>query len=352
MRNGALLFIALTVILSSCHRNFGPKKSWRPDSGVATPTAPDYAKSQNWASLPEKADPADRIPKGLSGINNQGADAAVDVFFVHPTSYLEPTELSKGWNADVTDKAINSRTDNGSIAYQASSFNGVGRIYAPRYRQANICIYWESDSTLKSSAFDTAYADVKNAFIYFLKNYNHGRPFIIASHSQGTTHAIRLMQEFLDNDDALAEKLVAAYLIGMDVYDTLYKNLRPCTDSDDTRCYVSWRTYARNHFPQGYVRPAREAVCTNPLTWKTDSVYASRTLNRGGILKKFDRVIPELCDAQVLDGVVRISKPHFTGSVFYNIQNYHIVDYNLFYTNIRENAILRSRMFIDIKPDR
>ena len=53
--------------------------------------------------------------------------------------------------------------------------------------------------------------DVKAAFQYYLEHYNNGRPIIIASHSQGTTHAKRLLKEFFDGT-ALQHQLVAAYL--------------------------------------------------------------------------------------------------------------------------------------------
>ncbi len=41
-------------------------------------------------------------------------------------------------------------------------------------------------------AFDLAYEDLKTAFENYLKHYNKGRPIIIASHSQGSLHALRL----------------------------------------------------------------------------------------------------------------------------------------------------------------
>ena len=43
-------------------------------------------------------------------------------------------------------------------------------------------------------------------------------PFIIASHSQGSTHAIRLLKEFVDST-TLQQQLVAAYIIGMQIPD-------------------------------------------------------------------------------------------------------------------------------------
>ncbi len=306
--------------------------------------APDYSKSENWAALPSKDDMADRVPEG-GNLKNEEDSAAADVFFIHPTSYLKATGKNDQWNADVNDEALNKKTDEASIFYQASVFNGAGKIYAPRYRQVHISSYFTNEHDNAKQAFDLAYSDVKRAFQYYLEHYNSGRPFIIASHSQGTTHAIRLLSEFIDGKP-LSKQLVAAYLVGMPVYDTLYAVLKPCNNPNETGCYVTWRTYARDYFPAGYVRPKREAVCTNPLTWRTDSLYASYDLNKGGVLKNFNHIIPKLSDAQVADGVVRINKPHFFGNTFFNFKNYHIVDYNLFYINIRENAQLRVKSYL------
>jgi hypothetical protein len=349
-RNHLLLigFFATLMIAPSCTGRFKSTYIWTPSSRP-TPPAPDYTNPEHWAALPNKSDLADSVPANSGGFNNQ-SDASFDVFFIHPTSYLQQTEKSTGWNAHLDDPKINKSTDEGSIKYQASAFNQAGKIYAPRYRQACIRAYFTTDTSSAQQAFDNAYADVNSAFEYYLQHWNQGRPIIIASHSQGTNHAIRLLQDHFDQDDAKAEKLVAAYLVGMPVWDTLFVNLKPCQDPYDTRCYTSWRTYAKDYFPKKYSKPSREAVCTNPLTWTTDSVYASRELNRGTILKNFNKVRYDVSDAQVLDGVVRISQPKFPGSFLYRLKNYHIVDYNLFYMNIRENAVLRTRMFSDAFP--
>jgi Protein of unknown function (DUF3089) len=266
--------------------------------------------------------------------------------FIHPTSYLKRTEISTGWNADISDQFINLETNKGSIKNQASVFNGVGRIYATRYRQAFIYSYFEGGKENGRLALNLAYEDVRSAFQYYLRNFNNGRPFIIASHSQGTTHAIRLIQEFIDNKP-LSRQLVAAYLVGMDVYDTLFTVLTPCQNQDETNCYVTWRTYAENYYPPGYVAPSRETVCTNPLTWSTNGTYASRELNKGGVLWKYDKVIENICDARVNDGVLRINELHFRVRMFFNIKNYHIVDYNLFYFNIRDNAVNRVERYFE-----
>lgn len=338
-------FCSAFLILSSCTDKFTPPIMENEFDESNLPPSSDYSKPGSWAALPDKKDFADLVP-GNGTLKDEQSTAKADVFFIHPTSYLRKTQLSTGWNADITDEIINQKTDEGAIKNQATIFNGSCRVYAPRYRQAFISAYFVKDKLKREKALQVAYKDVKNAFEYYLQHYNNGRPIIVASHSQGTTHAVKLMKDFFDGTD-LQKQLIAAYLIGMDVYDTLYSTLKPCNNADETGCYMSWRTYAVNYFPPGYVPPNRYAVNTNPLNWKTDSTYADYRLNKGGVLKKFSVIVPGVSDAQIADGVLRINKPKFKGSFLFHFNNYHIVDYNLFYINIRENVNNRVNFFLE-----
>ena len=153
--------------------------------------ATDYAKQENWAALPTMQDNADWTPKGLQNLQDS---AKADVFFIHPTTDVTGF---KG-NAAIDDKSINRQTDNFPIKYQASVFNESCKVYAPRYRQAALNNFFSKNSERSQEAFDIAYKDVKAAFEYYLKNYNNGRPIIIAGHSQGSKHAQRLLREFFD----------------------------------------------------------------------------------------------------------------------------------------------------------
>lgn len=305
-----------------------------------TPLKPDYTNNSSWAALPFIKDAADTFAG--EGLKKEATD--VDVFFVHPTSYTDQPVSAYPWNADLIDQKINQKTDNGSIRYQASVFNGVGRIFAPRYRQAHYDSYITKDTQSARMAFEIAYRDVETAFNFYLENYNGGRPIIIASHSQGTTHAIRLLQNYFDKKP-LSEKLICAYLIGMPVYDTMFSALKPCENESQTGCYCTWRTYATGYFPKDYTEPKVFAVCTNPLSWSIEKTCVSSNCNKGGILRDMNKIIPGLCDAAIADGVLRINRPNFPGSIFLTMKNYHIADYNLFYMNLNENAILRSAFF-------
>lgn len=315
----------------------------RGDAGDSfAPAPPDYSNPAHWAALPDKADPADRTPNGLSDMQ---ASAAADVFFLHPTTYTGDRG-HRQWNGPVDDERLNSKTDGSTILYQASAFNGAGRVFAPRYRQAHLHSYYPRNETEKAAAekaFEIAWLDVKAAFEYYLAHHHQGRPIIIASHSQGTTHAKRLMRDFFDGKP-LQKHLVAAYLVGIPVEKDYLQSIPPCARPDDTGCYCTWRSFRKGAFPKWHKDGSRVAV-TNPLTWTTGEAYASAALNEGGVLYNFDKILPQLADAQIHDGLLWVTKPRFPGSVFFTRPNYHVADYNFYYLNVRNNAMRRVEAF-------
>jgi hypothetical protein len=205
--------------------------------------------------------------------------------------------------------------------------------------------FFTADETAANKAFDIAYNDVRSAFEFYLKYYNNNRPIIIASHSQGTLHAGRLLKEFFENKP-LHKRLVCAYIIGLPVFQKYFNELKPCSDSTATGCFVSWRTFKEEYVPDFVESEKEKAIVTNPLTWTMDKTLAPAALNKGGILRDFDKVIPGLVHAQVHGNILWVNKPQFFGSVFLTMKNYHIADYNLFYSNIRENVETRIRSFL------
>ncbi len=276
-------------------------------------------------------------------IDNQDS-ARVDVFFLHPTTYTGECG-HKLWNGPVDDTALNEKTDKSTILYQASVFNGAGRVFAPRYRQAHLHAYFVKEGKKEKArkAFDLAYRDVKAAFEYYLAHHNQGRPVIIASHSQGTTHAKQLLKDFFDGTTMQAQ-LVAAYIVGIQVERDYLTHIPPCERPDDTGCYVSWRSFRKGHIPKWH-REGERITATNPLLWNTGTEYAPAALNEGGVLRNFEKILPQLADAQVHDGLLWVTKPKFPGSIFFTRANYHIADFNFYYMNVRNNAMTRVGAF-------
>ena len=222
---------------------------------------PDYSDLHYWAAHPWKWDPSDSIPAPLK---NNKRDSAVDVFFIHPTMYTMKLKHGK-MNADIDDDYINAKTDYSTILYQASVFNQHARVFAPRFREAHISAYLFKDSAKSLKAFKIAYEDVKKSFEYYLQYFNNGRPIIIASHSQGTTHALRLLKEFFDNKP-MQKQLVVAYLVGMAIPKESFMDLKMCNDSIQTGCICGWRTFKKNYIPPYINKLNGNSFVTNPLT--------------------------------------------------------------------------------------
>lgn len=302
--------------------------------------APDYSSISDWAAHPWKWDPSDSIPQPLR--NSMYRDSAVDVFFIHPTTFTSKKDSNA--NADIDDARLNHKTDYSTIMYQASVFNEQCRVFAPRYRQAHYGNYFTIDSARSKAAFELAYQDVKKAFEYYLQYYNNGRPIIIASHSQGTQHAGRLLKDFFEGK-SLMNKLVCAYIIGMPVPDNYFTALEPCRDSLHTGCFAAWRSFKKGFEGPDYILKEKfRSIVINPLTWTTDTMYAGKALNKGTVLTHFNK-IGKPVDAQVHGNILWTSKPRFFGSVFLKSKNYHIGDINLFYVNIREDVRRRIGLF-------
>ncbi len=333
-----LCCVSILLCLSCSKNNYAQKATYQFNSETKIP---DYSNLDYWAAHPWKKDLSDSVPADLK--ENYRPDSLADVFFIHPTTLTDYKD--EKWNAAIDDTAINSKTDYSSILYQASVFNEKCRVFAPRYRQAHIrCFFQTSPET--DTAFEIAYADVKAAFEFYLKNYNNNRPIIIASHSQGTKHAGRLLKEFFENKP-LKKQLVCAYIIGLPVPVDYFSSLKPCTDSLATGCFISWRTFRKNsEEPQFIADEKFKAVVINPLTWTNETSPVSSKLNKGGVLKNFNRVVPKIVSTQIHNNILWSCKPDVPGKIFYTQKNYHVGDINLFYINIRENTETRIKAFL------
>lgn len=311
-----------------------------PYTDYQPPIVPNYEDLKYWASHPRKEDPADRVPNGH--FQNTQDIAEVDVFFLHPTSYLGDPKF--GWNGSVENEKLNQSTDGSSMLFQASIFNGVGRIYAPRYRQAHISAYSSLDKESAIEAFHLAYSDVERAFLYYLENENQGRPFIIASHSQGTTHAKTLIRKHIDGKE-ISEKMIAAYLVGIPVEKNYFQFLQPCEVPEQTKCFCTWRTYKSGYYPKRPEKGELIAV-TNPISWTIDQDYIPKEMHKGAVLRDFKTLYSQIADAKIHEGLLWVNKPKFRGSFLITRKNYHIADYNFFYLDVRENALLRTTTYL------
>ncbi len=314
--------------------------------------APDYASADSWAALPGHASPANYVP---AGFERAPPDAKVDVFFIHPTGYMKGYD----WNSPLDAKSATEENTKWMMANQASVFNGCCNVYAPRYREASIYSYLAAAPDVRKRAMDFAYADVDRAFSYFLEHYSHGRPFIIASHSQGTQHGFRLLKARIDGTP-LANRMVAAYLIGggiEDVEANALKTVHVCNSPSDLHCFVHWATWGESGKPDAGSRG--RSVCVNPVSWKRDGGMTPASSQMGAAPTSGNFSV-KLWGNDAPNGVafVPLAAPlkRYTraecrnGVLFVDDQNGEPFDYPLFAIDMRENAIARAKVFVLQQP--
>lgn len=301
------------------------------------PPVPDYSDEKNWSALPFRKDAADVIPKSESWINDSLKE--VDVFYVHPTIYKK----GKTWNADVRNDKLNKKVDEKPVHYQASVFNESCRVYAPRYRQAVVKVFYPEKSSDDDSkgALELAYSDVKRAFLYYLEHYNNHRPMIIASHSQGSYHARKLLQEFLDTT-SLRNRLVGAYVVGMSINENMYQHLKVCDNEYQTGCFLGWISYKAGYKPDNKFFLGSQSV--NPVSWNRDTVWVDKSKSLGTVILNLNKKRPQGCSTKVTSnpGILWVKTK---APLVRFMKNLHIVDYNLFWYDIRKNVKTRIGAF-------
>ena len=325
------------------------------------PAAPNaYADKAMWYARPDlPGNPALWRPTGFSE-SAQPKTAAV--FFIHPTSFLERS----AWNAPLDDQR-SADLARLFIKGQASAFNGVGEVWAPRYRQATFGSFLTTQAE-STKALDAAYRDVALAFEAFLAA-NPDRPIILAGHSQGALHLMRLLREKVAGQP-VAARVVAAYVIGWPVSvgtDLKAMGLPACATADQTGCILSWQSFAEPADPKlvadtydattgfdGRPRKGTRMLCTNPLTGTPDSAAAASanlgTLIPDANLKEAKFAVgkvPARCDTGPgARGFLLIGAPP-EGITTYVLpgNNYHVFDYSLFWANVRADAAQRLATF-------
>ena len=333
------------------HTDFASQKS---------PAAPDYTRADAWLAFPGRNGLERSTPAGLTPVAEAAASA--DLFYIHPTTSGAKDVWNVAWSVSDQDAPLNPAV----LASQVSVFNGCCRLFAPRYRQATLPGLGEQ------GAMDLAYADIAAAFRNFLSARSHDRPFIIASHSQGTAHAIRLLQEEVIGRPQQS-RLIAAYLIGGYVPVTFADaGLPVCETPLQTGCVISWNAskvgsllariviHDKDYWWKGrtITEGQPSALCVNPLTWRAASADTTAHAQRNpgsmalplGVTGATAVVLPALdvglTGARCHDGMLEVDLASNAGRSYSDrltrfAGSYHLNDYGLFYAALRANAIDR-----------
>jgi hypothetical protein len=293
----------------------------------------DYSSTNNWAVLPGY------YPKNLKDYSVQNPQDSIDVFYVYPT--LIVSDKDKRWNVPIEDSVQIKKILHTAVRFQASAWGSSGSLYVPYYRQAHIRSYSRLESG-GTKALLLAYTDVKAAFEYYLKHYNHGRGIILAGHSQGSTHIARLLADFFD-DKPLQNQLVAAYIPGMGFEKNQFSTIPFMVHPDQIGGFVTWNTFKKRFDKENY-KWFKGKLVVNPVTWDTTAI-ALRDLHKGFLFSN-GKMYKNSFVTHTANGVIWISIPHFPYRYLtFTMRNYHTGDVNLFWEDISENALLRVQAY-------
>lgn len=349
------ILIVLTIVCAFAYRLFAPqlfRVAMVPGrSFAASPVQADpvYGQPSGWIAHPAlPRNPALWTPAGVEPSPKPAA-----IFFIAPTAYLSRDR----WNAPLDDAATNTRLAL-FVRGQASVFNGSGTVWAPRYRQATFGAFL-TDRADARKALDLAYGDVVRAFDVFLAA-NPSGPIVLAGHSQGSLHLIRLLRERIAGTP-LAARVVAVYAAGWPISvtaDLPALGLPACDAAGQPGCILAWQSWAEpidaamvtDMFDASAGldgRPRRDSamLCTNPLVGKPGDAPA--TANLGSLVPSADfksaSLIAHGIGARCVGrGLLSIGPPPGGfGQYILPGNNFHVYDYSLFWANLRADVGMR-----------
>ncbi len=354
------------------------------------PPATDYSLAKNWVTLPN-------------------ASQAVDVFFLHPTTYGSPDPLgstwTSGWNQSLA-KAYSDPAIKFHVTTKASVFAKAGtNLYAPFYQQASgtdalaALLYNTAPQNVAAAnaAMEVAYTDVANAFEYYLKYFNpvdsegNRRPYILAGHSQGSNQLLWLLERKFSTQE-YRRWLVAAYVVGWSVtsddfssYPESLGNLGICGIplTRQTGCIITYNTQQSpgDWTQTGVGLVKKNAYSVNPISWvatgpNDTGPYAPASTNAGAYFYQHQLLTyppvefaPDYAGNQTFEIRNYTGAQSINGALVVNAYNlpypaayfdlispyntlpgwYHHYDYTFFYRNIQQDVIDRIEIYFALQ---
>lgn len=321
-------FTALLLAFPGLAAALFPEKEGAEATSEAVYTGLDYNSPASWS------------------IRQSGRGRA-DVFILAPTVDYG---LTGEMNMSLENMLTRLRFD-GTARAQADIYAGGCNVYAPYYRQATMLAYDQSEA-VRERALERAYEDVSAAFRWYLDQRAEGRPIILAGFSQGGDMVARLIREYF-GDEELRAHLAAAYVIGWaiteeDVAQCSWLNM--AQGETDTGVVVSFECEAEGMTSSRIVEEGVKMLSINPLSWTTDSEYASAGLNSGAcflgmggrIVSTRENLTGAYIDPERGTLVCTDIDPRtYISGWGFAPGEYHYYDYQFFYRNLQENAQIR-----------
>jgi predicted small secreted protein len=346
-----IVYLSLSILIC-CLAVVGCNTTTKQNDDVQTEKSPstqatDYSQGEHWLALPTEL------------------DKNVDVFYLYPTVWSKENE-SDPIICDIDNPMMLQQSKN-AYEKQATAFLDTANIYAPYYRQLdaasalNMTLEEQTD-LIKSMPLTDSLA----AFEYYIDNYNNGRPFILASHSQGSNVMIYILSDYMKEHPDVYNRMIAAYVIGYSVTDDyLLENphLKFAQGAEDTGVIISYNTQAPTiEGNDPVVLPGAKVI--NPISWTTNETLAPASESLGSLAMNSDgtailnsdgslSIAKNFADAQVdtKKGVLICStvdvETYAPGNTVFGKGVFHTFDYPLYYYDLQANATLRTQNYLE-----
>jgi hypothetical protein len=243
----------------------------------------DYADKANWLCWPGVKDACD-VDIDTTLIQANGATRVerfvadphppIDCFYVYPTVSNDPGVLST-MKVEAEERRV--------VAQQFARFGKSCRLYAPMYRQFTLTALRAAMAAGSAPAGPrpvTPYADVRDAWNYYLAHENYGRGVVLIGHSQGSGVLTQLIKMDIDGKPSQA-RLVSAILMGTSLVVPKgadvggdFKSVPLCHAASQTGCAIAYASFRDTSPPPENSRfgrprtpaPDGAAACVNPAS--------------------------------------------------------------------------------------
>ncbi len=328
----SLLVVCMLIALCSCKaEDYATELSTETKETIETL---DYSDDTNWVDI------------------QKDGTKEVDVFYIYPTVAMT-TENEDGF-ASISEME--------TMAYvirlcQTSAYEESCNVYMPYYRQIAMSVIdgcnKDNATFLKLLDNSKAYYDIAAALDYYFENYNNGKPFVLAGHSQGSAMLITVLTHYMQEHKDYLSRMVAAYVIGMAPSEDIFNEetgLKFAEKEDDVNVVISFTTEGATATGKSILLPENPMVI-NPLNWKTDDTYASKDLNKGmiNVAPTYDSYTFEegRDDAQInlerktIICTTRSSDEYTINELSFSTESFHSKEYSMYFGNLRENVKTR-----------
>jgi len=307
--------------------------------GNARFTATDYSNPDNW--LVQTTNPTHEV----------------DVFYLYPTCVPSDCQTLVG--------QIDERMKHmamGDYLREAEAFSSFTNMYVPYYRQISeigIIQCKTADDFTKLCHDTEPRTDVYAALDYYFEHFNNGRPFILASHSQGASMMKNVLSEYMKEHLDYMKRMVVAYVVGFNITQKWLdaNNLKFAEGESDTGVIISWHAEAPGGTMYNQVIYGG-AMSINPLNWKRDTTPASIKENKGSVI-----VNTETNERQFVDGiadatldldrgvvVVTTTDKCIPSNPIFGDKSFHFDEWCFYFQNIKENCRKRIATYLGHEP--